>query len=837
MCRKKVIKLLAVMTAMTMTMYSVTGCGTQAKTESTEAAETVTDAEKTDEDRLLDAMSAVSTVGAKMAKKQETVYVKTNANGAVDSVVVSDWLKNDKKSGVLKDSSDLKDIKNVKGNGQFEKDGEDLVWDASGEDIYYQGTTDKKLPVDVTISYTLDGQSITPEELAGKSGHVAIRMAYENHDVQTVDINGEKETIYTPFAVMSGMMLDNEKFSGVSVTNGTVISDGNKDIVVGMAFPGLVDSLNGKKVSDDTLLTKIEDEIKIPSEITVEADAKDFELGMTLTMVSSDVMGALGLENVDTKSMELPNLRESMDDFEDAGDKLVEGTGELRDGAGKLYDGTVKLADGTGELYDGVKKYTDGVGQVNDGAGKLYDGAGKLDSGVGTLKDGIDRVDDGAGALSDGISKGDSGAGTLKDGIDQVNKGAGTLKDGIGSAAEGADKVSAGAKQVNDGAAALKSGADQVSAGLQGLQSGMGKLDDLKAGLGQAAAGASDIGGKLEELAVFADNMAAASSSSPAGASQETVDQVGHIDVSTEGMDEETAALVMEAVAAANEQIDAANGQIDDANSRITALGEELAGTNEELASANAYWEGMAAKLRALKSEGADQLAGSLSYMDSEFKVDELKQGVGALSAGALKVADGAASLSAGTEQLSTGASDLSNGMHKLSSGASDLQNGTEKLSGGASELKKGTSKLSSGASELKDGTSKLSSGASELKSGTSDLLDGTGQLLNGTMELNSNSASLLDGTWSVLDGAAQLSDGAGDLFEGTKKLDDGMVKFDEEGISKLTELFDTDLDSMEKRVKAISDAGKAYRSFGGSAASEEGSVRFVIESAAVKQL
>ncbi len=835
MCRKKVMKLLAVMMALEMVTASVTGCGMTAKKESTEASDTAGSAEKTDEDRLLDAMSAVSTVGAKMAKKQETVYVKTNANGAVDSVVVSDWLKNDNKSGVLKDASDLKDIKNIKGNGQFEKDGEDLVWDASGEDIYYQGTTDKKLPVDVVISYTLDGKDITPEEIAGKSGHVSIKMAYENHDAQTVDINGEKETIYTPFAVMSGMMLDNEKFTGVSVTNGTVISDGNKDIVVGMAFPGLVDSLNGKKVSDDTLLTKIEDEIKIPSEITVEADAKDFELGMTLTMVSSDVMGALGLENVDTKSMELPNLRESMNDFEDAGEKLVEGTGELRDGAGKLYDGTMKLADGTGELYDGVKKYTDGVGQVNDGAGKLYDGAGKLDSGVSTLKDGIDRVDDGAGALSDGISKVDSGAGSLKDGIDQVNKGAGTLKDGIGSAAEGADKVSAGAKQVNDGAAALKSGADQVSAGLQGLQSGMGKLDDLKAGLGQAAAGASDIGGKLEELAAFADSMAA-SSSSPAGASQETVDQVGHIDVSTEGMDEETAALVMEAVGAANEQIDAANGQIDDANSRITALGEELEGTNEELASANAYWAGMAAKLRALKSEGADKLAGSLSYMDSQFKVDELKQGVGALSDGAQKVADGAANLSAGTEQLSTGANDLSTGMHKLSSGAADLQNGTEKLSGGASELKDGTSKLSSGASELKDGTSKLSSGASELKSGSSSLLSGTGELLNGTLELNSNSASLLDGTWSVLDGAAQLNDGAGDLFEGTKKLDDGMVKFDEEGISKLTELFDTDLDSMEKRVKAISDAGKAYRSFGGSAASEDGSVRFVIESAAVKQ-
>ena len=309
---------------------SLTGCGSQAEVPVEDRA--VADENTSDEDVLMQAMTA-STVGAGMAQKQETVYVKTNASGGVDSVVVSDWLKNEGRSQELIDSSDLKDIKNLKGKQGYTENGNSLVWDASGEDIYYQGTTDKTLPVDVKISYKLDGKSVTPEELAGKSGHVEICMNYTNHEKQKVEIGGEEETIYTPFAVMSGMILDDAKFTNVSVTNGTVISDGNRDIVVGMAFPGLVDSLNGASVSDEALLDKIEEQINIPSEVTVSADTKDFELGMTMTMVSSDVMGALGLDDVNTEDMRLPDLRESMEEFKNAGSKLVNGTGKLRIGA------------------------------------------------------------------------------------------------------------------------------------------------------------------------------------------------------------------------------------------------------------------------------------------------------------------------------------------------------------------------------------------------------------------------------------------------------------------------------------------------------------------------
>lgn len=799
-----------------MILSLLAGCKNEAQAPEEIKQETQQKSE-TDEDRLMDAMTAVSTVGAQMAKKQETVYVKTNACGGVDSVVVSDWLKNSSNSGELMDESELKDIKNVKGSQQFEKNGDQMVWNASGEDIYYQGTTDKDLPVDVQISYQLDGREISPKELAGKSGHVKIKMNYENHDKNQVEINGEKETIYTPFAVMSGMMLDAEKFSNVTVTNGTVISDGNKDIVVGMAFPGLVDSLNGTKVSDAALLTKIEDEIRIPSEVSVEADAKDFELGMTLTMVSSDVMGALGLENVDTEKMQMPDLRASMEEFKNAGTRLVEGSGQLRTGAGALSNGAGELAKGSGELYDGVIKYTGGVGELSNGAQKLHDGAGRLDDGIGTLKNGIDEVDAGAGALSDGI----------------------------GSAAQGADQVKNGVSQINNGATGLKDGAAQVSEGLKGLQSQVSSLSQLKDGLGQAASGAGQIRDGLNELAEKL-NAAAFSEvsdvsevtgegiSAPDASTAGTVDHVS-ISVSTDGMDEDAAAAVASAVAEAesqaNAQIDAANAQIESANATIGNLAAAIDGANGQISAvvdaanaqigaANAQIQMANAQIGAaqgalqMASATASQLASaagslsdSLSGMQAALDVDALNAGIGKLSSGASSVADGAAQLSAGTEKLNGGADSLSEGMHKLFSGAKDL----------------------------KSGTLRLSNGASELKSGSSELRGGIGTLLSGTQELNSNSATLIDGSKQLANGAGELASGASDLYAGVQKLDEGMVRFDAEGISKLTELFDTDLDSMEQRVKAISDAGKSYKSFGGSAADEEGSVRFVIESAPVK--
>lgn len=122
--------------------------------------------------------------------KDETVYVKLNPDGTKKEVIVSDWLKNPDGTKSIEDASDLSDIKNVKGDESYAANDDGLLWESGGNDIYYQGTSDKELPVSMKISYFLDGKEVSPEEIAGKSGKVTIRYEYENHATSTAVVDG-----------------------------------------------------------------------------------------------------------------------------------------------------------------------------------------------------------------------------------------------------------------------------------------------------------------------------------------------------------------------------------------------------------------------------------------------------------------------------------------------------------------------------------------------------------------------------------------------------------------------------------------------------------------------
>lgn len=726
---------------------------------------------------LMEVVSKVVNAGSSNAKKEETVYVKTDASGSVNSVVVSSWLKNVDNTEELTDYTQLTDITNIKGKETYTEEAGKITWSTEGNDIYYQGTTDKELPVDVNISYNLDGKTIAANELDGKDGHLKITINYINNSVSKVEIGDREEDIYTPFAVVSGMMLDNEKVTNVSVTNGTVISDGKRDIVVGMAFPGLVDSLNGQKVEDDTVLAKLEENVSIPSDVVIEADVTNFESGMILTMVSSDIIGALGLDNVDT-DIDLSSVEDSVNEFTDAGNKLAEGTGKLRDGATKLSNGTGDLVSGTAKLHDGVVAYTNGVGQVADGASKLDDGASKLDSGAGDLQNGINTVD--------------AGVSELKNGIDNVNSGAGALFDG--------------AAKLDDGAKAVADGATQVSEGVGALT---GKMGEMAQGVGTAYQAASQISGGINQVV---EAVSATTSAGDIDTSSITVN--GCID------GDSAAALFSGKVP---------SGSLDNlglTDEQKNAVMQIMSGVASEVIPSVADNAATGAAKQAAAMAAANAANEAKSQVKSALVDTGLQAGASSL-ASSLGESYGTLTSAESQEQLNA----LKSGASQVASGASSLAGGTGDLKNGAKQLYDGTKQLSEGSSKLKDGTKQLSDGAATLKNGTSELKAGTSTLVNGTNELNSNSAALIDGSKILADGSVTLVNGISQLLDGAIELDNGMVKFNDEGISKLTELFDTDFDSMSDRIKAISEAGKAYKSFGGSSEDEDSRVRFVIES------
>ncbi len=438
MIRKNLIKSLSVVMA-TMLAVMTVACG-QATTDT----QTVAAVEESAEEAALEdsiVKNSVVTGTESDAGKVETVYVTADANGAVNDVIVSEWLKNATASSEIADSTELKNIVNVKGDETFKDNGDGtLTWDAEGSDIFYQGTTEKELPVNMKITYTLDGKEISPEELAGKSGRVTIRFEYENNAKQTVNVDGKDIEVYTPFAMVSGMMLDADKFTNVEISNGKVISEGGNYVVMGVALPGLKESLDISEDKWDKLDDADEIKEKLSNSFEITADTSDFELGMTITMASSDILSDFGLTDI-TGSDKIADLKSDMGDLNDGGNKLVDGAQALYDGAVELKDGTGKLYDGTTQLYDGTGKLYDGAGTLSDGTGKLYEGTVTLRDGAGTLASGTATLRDGISAYTNGVSQVNDGAVALSKGVNTAKQGSEALKAGAGQLAEGATKM------------------------------------------------------------------------------------------------------------------------------------------------------------------------------------------------------------------------------------------------------------------------------------------------------------------------------------------------------------------------------------------------------------
>lgn len=316
-------------------------------------------------------------------EKDETVWVLSGADGTVNKVIVSDWLKNTAGTDKISDVSALTGIENVKGDESFEVNSDELVWSTGGEDIYYQGISEDELPVGVSISYELDGKSISPENLAGKSGKVKIRFDYTNNAFEIKEINGRKEKIYVPFAMLTGMILDDDIFRNIEVTNGRLINDGMRTVVAGIAFPELQNSLGIDK-----------DIVEIPDFIEITADVTDFQMGMTATIATNEVFNNLDADKL-----------ASTDGLSDSLTELTDAMEQLMDGSDKLYDGLCELLEKSGELVKGVNQLTDGSKSLADGAKALESGSSELQSGTAQLNSGLQTLVNNNDALNSGAKQ------------------------------------------------------------------------------------------------------------------------------------------------------------------------------------------------------------------------------------------------------------------------------------------------------------------------------------------------------------------------------------------------------------------------------------------------
>ena len=344
--------------------------------------------------------------------KDETVYSKIDSNGNNYNTIVNDHIINDEQEQLINDISDLLNIKNVNGDEEFSQDGNNLVWHAEESDIYYQGESQKELPIECNVKYELDGNEITASELVGKNGKVKITIEYINKDAHTVNINGKDQTLYTPFVVVCGTIIDNNNNRNIEITNGKTVDDGSKTTVIGISLPGLQESLNISK-----------DKIDIPNTIEITMDSTDFELNNIVTYVTPKVLEENDME-----------LFKKLDKIYNQVDTLQSSSKQIEEGANSLKEGTATYSEKSQEFNNAVEQVSKGVSSVNQNYSKIDAGISSLNDSSATLESGAKSVSEGTLAVSENLQ-------TISSKLSELQTGTQSLKQGESQLEAGLDQI------------------------------------------------------------------------------------------------------------------------------------------------------------------------------------------------------------------------------------------------------------------------------------------------------------------------------------------------------------------------------------------------------------
>ena len=330
--------------------------------------------------------------GKSSFSKSETVYAVMNGDGSIKSTTVSEHLYSASGLSGVTDKTTLTDIQNTESDAAFTQNGEELVWNTEDTDVYYKGNTDKALPIDVKVTYALDGQEAALEDLIGKSGHLTVTVALKNNETGTVEVNGKDRTIVTPLITAVGVILG-EDASNVTAEHGMIESAAKSSVAAFVTLPGVRESLDGLLPDQ---MDSIEDYLQ--DTVTVEADVQDFTCPQVMVACATST-AALGTDNV----FDLNSIND-----------LTDGINQLNDAMSQLMDGASQLVDGTSQLANGVLALLDGANTLNNGAATLDDGLGQLTNGLDTLTSNNAALDAAAQQVADGVLA--SANKTLKEG-------------------------------------------------------------------------------------------------------------------------------------------------------------------------------------------------------------------------------------------------------------------------------------------------------------------------------------------------------------------------------------------------------------------------------------
>ncbi|MBQ5545590.1 MAG: hypothetical protein IIU00_07895 [Clostridia bacterium] len=600
-------------------------------------------------------------------EKDETVYVIADASGNPQKVVVSDWLKNEQNQAGIATVSD------EDADGGYSIDSDNAYsWDTQSGELDQASD----LPVSVKLSYLLDGKEMTAEQIAGKSGKATIRFDYTNNRKQVVSIDGKDADIYVPFTVITGAVLDDSVFSNIEVSNGKIINDGTRSIVIGFALPGMQDSLALKK-----------DAINIPDSIEITADVKNFSLTTTLTMVTNDVFNQAA-EDVDQKKAEQGDSDFSLN-------QLTGGINQLADGSSALYDGTSQLLDKSGMLISGIQQLAEGSQQVSGGVITVRQTLQLLCSKNADLQGGAATVFD---TLLSTTRKQVEAAGMSCPELTRDN-----YADVLGGISSGLSEETLRAMAEQ----ALADLPDQVESAVR--QNVSQQVED--AIRQNVTAQVDEKCGEIEQQVT-------------AGVQQQVHEQVLQGVLVQEGLTaEQYEGLDAEQKAAIDSKVGAMTGQQMQSDQIQQTIQDTVESKKQQLIEENMQSEAVKSQKQQLinQSMQSDEVQAQISGIINQ-KMSEINA---TLNAKLPAARDGKKSIDAAIEQLNT-YNEFYQGILQYTNGVRSLYNGTEQLESGAQQLSEGLDKLNGSTGALAQGVNSLNDGAMRLSDGMKLFRDGS---------------------------------------------------------------------------------------------------------------
>lgn len=539
-------------------------------------------------------------------KKDETVYVILKDNGEVQESIVSDWIRGEENLGTIKDKSNLKDIKNVKGEENPELSGENLTWTIDGTDLYYSGKSEKALPIDVDIKYELNGKEVNPAEVKGKSGSFKITLSVKNKEKKTVKINGEDRELYVPFLVASEIIMPNDNFQKVKTDGGKLISDGNNNDITFISVPGLKESL------------KLDDLIDLKEDLVIEGETSDFAVPSIVLMATT---GGLDLENLDA-SDDLNTLKDSLNQLSEGGESLLKGAAELSKGQQELSSKYTQFNEGVSTLNKGAVALSDGINSLASKAPEIKTGVEKVSNGLSALTSAQNDFTQGINGYRDKVVAFIKAYGNIDGGINKALVGTTQLKHELGTKAGQIDELTASTESLQQiagklsemskayestdktTAATLKALGDNINKIAEGQKAGAG---ELKSGMGQAIGGLSTLEAGLSELSKGSKEFANNGQLIAGGADllSQNSSKIGAVTNQLATGGKELSKGTDTLLTGAGQLKSGGDTLRDGSNTLYDNSAQVLAGINKLAAGSNELYEGVAK----LKEEGLDKLS------------------------------------------------------------------------------------------------------------------------------------------------------------------------------------------------------------------------------------